>query len=102
MRIGGVEMGAKTQATGQNLLVRFMGLASDSRVSNRWLILAGMGLGFCIAASEIDRYTMLWNVGKVDLLEDFLIVVLLVVGTVVLIRIARNHVIYRSSLLLAV
>ncbi len=95
-------MGAETQITGQNLIEKFIGLAAGNRVSNRWLILSSLGLGFCIAASKVDRYTMLWNVGHINLLEDFLIVVLLVVGTLSLIGISKKHVIYRSLPLLIV
>ncbi len=54
-----------------------MGRATKQLRANDWLVVSATGLGFCLAATESERYTALWNFGIRSGVELLLIVALL-------------------------
>ena len=58
--------------------------------TNGWLAVATLGLGCCLAATESERYTALWNFGTRGFDELALIAVLLVAAVALLCAAARR------------
>lgn len=55
-----------------------MSVSSGMRPSSPWLLYAAIGLGFCLASTEYERYTVLWAFETRSLIQVVLIVALLV------------------------
>lgn len=67
-----------------------MGRPARQFETNGWLAVATLGLGCCLAATESERYTALWNFGTRGFDELALIAALLMAAVALLCAAARR------------